>query len=1019
MSPFRARLLSTTLVTSFTIGLICSTPSLALAQDAATPPPDGNAVEEVIVTGTRLRLPDYVQANPIVSIDSQAIALSGATNIGEFLKDTPALVSSQDLADGADTSTPDQAGLNLLNLRNLGTDRTLVLVNGRRHVAGSSGTSAVDINTIPEGLIDRVEVLTGGASAVYGADGVSGVVNFILKKNFEGLDLRAQHTWTDEGGGGDDSVGLVAGKNFNDGRGNVTFAVDYSKQKRLKFSDRDYTRLGQRQILISNPDDPGTFGDPDDPAIFDNVLARNVRYIDSSPGGSIYTNFGTTTTHSGVSFLGNGAPFIDGEYAGGFFMIGGSGSLLDSFNDDLIPGLERYNFNLNGRYELTDRLAVFGEAKFAETKTGFSAQPSYDYGLFLSADNPYMPASVRADASEPGGLIDDPDGNGLPAAGVLMARDNFDLGTQGYDIDRKTYRFAGGLEGSFNDNISFEVSGVYGRSELKQEAFNVRINERFFAASDVVINPANGQPTCRSNLDPTAAPYGDLFAQFPFDPSTFGSTFTPGVNSGCVPLNVFGAGSPSQAAIDWVNTTATDNTILEQTVLNGFVSGDTSDFFSLPAGALSFVLGAEYRQEKSDFRPDAIELLADALEYPITTVGRASRTTGKFDVKEVFAELSAPLLKDLPWAKELTLQGAYRYSDYSTSGGASTWNFGGRWRPSAWFMLRATSARAVRAPNINNLFQGRQQTFAAFADPCSVENLGLGENPTLRAQNCATTLTALGVDPTSFINNSSESIGGFIQGNPELKPEKADTFTVGFVLTPSFAKGLSISVDYYDIKIRDAIQSFTAQTIVNNCYDLAQPNSFCDLISRSPSGTNPGRIDSFLQIPGNLANYLTAGIDMTARYELTPSDFGVERDIGKFRFSLVGNWLNELTFQQTATAAPTNDRGAIDAPEWQGSLDVTWLYKKLTVNYGFNYFNQTRRFSLATMRNEPDYVAADQFYYKARKVHDAQVRYEVLDKISVYAGGTNLTDETPDFSEYTYPVSPLGRTFYVGLNAKF
>ena len=275
------------------------------------------------------------------------------------------------------------------------------------------------------------------------------------------------------------------------------------------------------------------------------------------------------------------------------------------------------------------------------------------------------------------------------------------------------------------------------------------------------------------------------------------------------------------------------------------------------------------------------------------------------------------------------------------------------------------------------------------------------------------------MDPTTFINNSSESIGGFIQGNPELKPEKADTFTVGFVLTPHFARGLSISVDYYDIKIRDAIQAYTAQTIVNNCYDLAQPNTFCDLISRSPSGTNPGRINSFLQIPGNLANYLTSGVDLTARYELNPADFGVERDIGKFRFSLVGNWLNELTYQQTATAAPTDDRGALDAPKWQGSLDVTWLYKKLTVNYGFNYFDQTRRFSLATMRNEPDYVAADQFYYKARKVHDVQVRYEVKTDISLYAGGTNLSDEKPDFSGYTYPVSPLGRSFYVGLNAKF
>lgn len=1012
----RSRLLCSSLLTGAAfLSTLAATPAAAQTAESSV------AVDEIVVTGTRLRLQDFEAPNPVTTLSSDNLELSGTTNVTDFLTDIPALTGSMDLSDGADTGSPDSAGLNLLNLRNLGTVRTLVLVDGRRHVASDPGTASVDVNAIPVAMIDRVEILTGGASAVYGADGVSGVVNFILKRNFEGVDVRAQTGWTEDGGAASHFVSALVGQNFADDRANIMIGLEWAKDDPLKFSQRRYTRAGQRQILIPNPEDPGTFdADADDPNIVDNILASNVRYIDTSPGGSVYTNFYTTGTTSGVSFLGNGQPFVDGEYAGGFFMIGGSGSLLDAFNDDLLPGLDRLSLSTRLSYELAPRARLFGDLKYTRSETAFEAQPSYDYGLFISDENPFIPAAILADARTPGGLAT-PEGAGdfgLPP-GVLVARDNFDLGKQRYDVTRETYRAVVGVEGDLTDTIRYEASYVYGKAQQESLAQNVRINDRFYAATDVVIDPATGRPTCRSNLDPTAVPIGDVFGQFAFPAEAFGATFRPGPNSGCVPLNIFGEGVASPEAIAWVNGSSLQKSEVDQHVFTAFVSGDSRGFFELPAGPLAFVAGVEYRKESSDFRPSPFAVLGESLEYPVTNAGRGVRTKGDFDVKEVFGELSVPLLRDLPFAEELVASGAYRYSDYSTSGGTSTWNVNGRWRPVRDLMVRATKARAVRAPNIVNLFRGNEQTFGTFSDPCSVENLGLGENPTLRRQNCAVALTALGVDPNTFINNSSEAVGGFIAGNPNLKPEKADTFTVGAVITPRFVSGLSFSIDYYDIEIEDAIQSYLPQTIVNNCYDLPQPNEFCDLVERSGGGFNPGRLTSFQQVPGNIASYKTAGYDFTARYLLDPAEFGVDREIGTFQFSLIGNKLEKLVFVETSGAEPDDDLGELEAPEWQVNLDVTWSWRKLMVNYGFNYFDKTMRYSKTTMENEPDYVDPQYFFYDARKTHDIQVRYELNDTFKLYGGVNNFTNQEPETgtNDYAYPVSPLGRFFYIGVRA--
>jgi iron complex outermembrane recepter protein len=1006
----RSRFLQNTVLSSIVGVAALSFASGALAQTPPAPQdPDPNASElgEVVVTGTRLRVPEYTEANPVVSLTEENLQQSGITNLTDYLQDVPSLVSSIDLEAGADTSTPGLVGISLLNLRNLGSVRTLTLVNGRRHVAANPGTTAVDTNSIPIALVERIEILTGGASAVYGADGVSGVVNFILKDDFEGVDVRTQYGWSDAGGGYDSLTSFLIGQNFLDDRLNITLAAEYQNSDDIKYYDRSYTTPGNRYIQVANPAELAVPGD--DPNIPDQVFLNNIRYIDTTPGGSIYTNFATAPTTSGVSFLGDGTPFIEGTYLGGFTMQGGSGSLLDLFNDDLIPGFERTSLNSTVNFRLAPAFNLFGELKYNLTSSDFVAQPSYDYGLFIDINNPYLPATARADALTPGGL-------GLSDGGVLVARDNFDYGSQTYNVERETWRGVFGVEGDLTGDLAYELSVVYGRTIQDVFASNVRLNDRYFAATDVVQGP-NG-PVCRSNITPGAAPVGDVFAQFVFDPAFHGATFTPGANSGCLPVNPFGEGRNSAAAIDWFTTEATQTSEITQTVVNGFITGSTEQWFSLPGGAINFVFGGEYRKEESDFRPSEIEELAESLEYPISTLGRGVRTQGEFDVYEAFTELSVPLLRDLPFVQELRLDGAFRYSDYSTSGETETWNVNGRWQINDTFMIRATQAQAVRAPNINNLFAGNVQTFAALADPCSQNNLQNGENPQLRAQNCATDLTALGVNPATFQNNSSESIGGFIRGNPDLLPEEADTFTLGLVFTPYFIPGLRMSVDYFDIEITDAIQSYSAQTIVNNCYDLPRPNPFCDLIERGTSGGNVGRITTFDQVPGNIASYVTAGYDVRADYLLDPENFGRDWNIGTLQLSFTGNYLKELVFLETSDAPTVDSVGSLGAPEFQVSFDATWRWNDLTVNYGWNWFDKTRRISLNNLRTNLDYVEDRYKFYDPRSTHDFQVRYSIDDRFDIYGGVNNAFDQEPEASSFDYPVSALGRFFYVGLNAR-
>lgn len=1013
-------MLKASLLSSVTLaGLALAAP--AVAQDAEV------AVDELVVTGTRIRLQDFTSPNPVATVTGEVIERSGITNVTDLMESYPALVGSTGSQDLADAGNRGSIGLNLLNLRNLGEKRTLVLVDGRRHVASDPGTSSVDTNAIPVGLIDRVEVLTGGASAIYGADGVSGVVNFITKRNFEGVDARAQYGWS-EGGGGENAFfsGLV-GRNFLSDRANITLGFEYSDTKPLDPRDREFTRPGNRERLVENPAD---FADIDRAQWGDSdmVFARDVRYIDSAVGGGVYTNLNTATSLSGVSFYGDGTPWRDGLYAGGFSMIGGSGTQVDLFQTDLLPGIERWTGFARGAFALNDRHRLTAEVKYNNAKTQFISQPTFDYGIYVPLDNPFIPAAIRADALAAGGLgtaegyADRPRFLAdMPGPGVLVARDSFDLGNVIRDVERETVRVVLGAEGELSDHVSYNVSYVYGKSTENNRELNNRNNERWFAAIDAVRDPATGQIVCRSTLNPNARAFGDVLGR-QTDAASWGETLR---GTTCVPVNIFGENTVSPEARAYINGTAESSAEIQQHVFSAFVSGDSSQAFELPAGPVGFVLGAEYRKEESLFTPSDIERRGAELGYDLTWLGQGSITEGEFDVYELYGELAVPVLRDLPFAQSVDVSLAYRFSDYSTISTTDTWNIGGQWRISDDLMLRASRARAVRAPNIQELYTPQLQTFASITDPCETENVEAGTE--FRLANCT---AALGFNPLQqeFIDTTSSSVEGRVGGNPDLRAEKGDTETYGFVLTPRFVPGLSISLDYYKIKLTDAVNLFRANAILESCYDLEQPNEFCGLFTRNEQNF----VDSFNEFYVNVSQYDTSGYDLAVRYNLDPARFGIQRDIGQFQLSLIGNKLESLEFTEVAGADPSSELGYVGAPEWSANFDLAWTYNNWLVNYGFNWHSETKRFTDERRESSPNYVPAGYWNYSEKATHDLQVQYSHDDGYSFYAGVNNFTNQEPDrgssgvsttgagtFTGGSTPVGPLGRFFYVGLKARF
>ncbi len=1077
-------------------------PGIAHAQDSVAD--DDAAADEadkpIVVTGSRLtRDPNATAPLPISTVTAEDLRNFGGTDATAALRQIPSLISSGTVADSIERGSGG-VGQATLNLRQLGANRTLVLVDGWRHVSGVAGSQTVDVSTIPSALIERVEVLTGGASAVYGADAVTGVVNYVLKKDYEGITLNAQAGISSKGDGRNYRIDGLIGQNFAGGRGNITLGVGYTKDNEILFGDREFTRdngRGNNSTTYANPlrrfqsgdinasttpnfanyyriGSPGASATrfPVGPVIptaasaatlFPGitltaaeqaliaraagspafVIGKDPRFAISSNAGLIYradfARFSTDIDNNGVadcsqSFIGriafggggcyitdangNLQVFKDGAISTTSNQFGGDGAVERTNQTSLIPGSERYYANLRGGFEFSDAARVWFDAKYARNNTTSRNNYNTFYDtLLIFPDNPFIPQALRAEATAGGGL--------------RISRDFLDLGEGIATAKRDTYRIVGGVEGEITPNLKYEITGNYGRTDNKNTFGNSVLYDRLFAAIDVVQGP-NG-PTCRSTLTPGAAPHPGS-ESFPFIAPGF-FTFTPGANSGCVPVNLFrGVNSVTPAAANWITTPTTNKFRLEQTVFTGLLSGDTSAFFNMPGGPVSFLVGAEYRKEKSASKFDDLILGLLPAGSPAGPAGtfigtispnqrlifdpttRQFNAGGSFDVKEIFGEIELPILADMPFVHELTIGAAGRYADYSTVGGNFTWNVNGVYAPVPDLRIRGSYAKAVRAPNISELFDPQQGATFRPNDPCNqsnIDRLVTANDPF--AQNRLRNCRADGI-PVGYEDPLTGRFSGTSGGNPNLSEETATTWTAGAVIQPRWVPGLSLSADYYAITIDNAIAAVTAQNIVNTCYDLPTfPNDFCRLFTRNRTSTSPQFLGfNFLQQTQiNFAQLETSGVDFQAAYAFSLGQNNI-------RLEVTGNWTEKLNryFDPVRSDVFNPGLGELGAPEWAGFGSVSWNRGALTLNYNVQYIDSTAAASAIEIeRIDSEFGPAG--FAPAFWLHNLAFSLDATDQVTLYGGVNNLTDEGPYLSSSAYPVSGIGRSFFMGVTAKF
>lgn len=1044
----------------------------------ATPAPG----ETITVTGSRIRRPNLESAVPITSIGGEEFFQTAQTSVGDVLNELPQLRSTFSQANS--TRFLGTRGLNLLDLRGLGTSRTLVLVNGRRHVPGDVLNNAVspDVNTFPTDLIERVDVITGGGSSIYGSDAIAGTVNFVLKNNFDGLQIRGQGGVTQFGDAANRYVSVLAGKNFAGDRGNIAVNLEYARQEDYYAGSGGRGLQFQNTFLVVDTDPAGaTNGSDGNP---DRVFFRDIRNpTTSSTGGLTNVRFGNAAPGPcGVDAF--GAAFSctqlfnpDGTLipaTGTRVGIAPVGSLIggNGFNARegkllaLSPELTRYAVNVIGHFEISPAIVPFIEAKYVRAEAfGSQSGPFFSQGATLSditpiagfndpsyyltgantgavnreairIDNPFLSAQARAalTAQLLATTVNPNTGAALTAAQLAAQRAAINNGTFRFGLRknflefgirdelfrRETYRAVVGVRGEFNDDWNYEISANYG--EHREEniiAGNIN-RQRFVLAVDTVRDPVTGQIRCRSQVDPRYA--GTDIGRGPGGVPAPNPAVLAADIAACVPLNPFGDGASSQAVRDYLTVESRANGKITQFVAGGFVAGDLSQLFELPGGPVAFSIGGEYRRETVRYDLDDLTQAGYAFYNAIP-----SFTAPKFEVKEAFAELSIPLLKDMPLFQELTITGSGRVSDYNGATG-TTYAYGieGVWRPIQDIRFRGSYNRAVRAPNLTELYSATGQNFApGFLDPCSERNLGTGS--TTRAANC----TAAG-RPAGYDFVYSSSLDFLTGGNPNLSEESSDNYTAGFVLTPRFIPGLSISADYYDITVNDVISTVAAQTIVNQCYDSPTlDNPFCGQFQRAGAGGGPRGEQTFRILEGtllssglNFAKLKVRGVDTEVAYRKR-FDWGnatlratwthtIQNDT--FLNPANPNFRNTLLRELGDPQDEVNANASINAGKYTLGYQVRWIGKQ--------YLNTFEDYNSVNGQPPQNADYADRVYYPQIFYHDIRLGIDVTEKFNFYMGIDNVTNRLPPLGLTGVGAGSgifdvRGRNFYAGAIAKF
>lgn len=947
------------------------------AQDQA--PGQGMEAEEqeaIVVTGSRIARKDLESASPMAVIGAEEFKLSGAVNVEQVLNTLPQVIPGNT----AFSNNPG-GGTATVDLRGIGQQRTLVLVNGRRYMFFSP-LQTVDLNTIPQSLVAGVEVVTGGASAVYGSDAIAGVVNFKLRDDLNGFEAASQFNITDKGDANRWNASLALGTQFADGAGHVTIFADYLYRKPL---------MGDARAFSST-----VYGDKADHSglIFTgNTTVPQGRFLVATPTFAIPAGNGlgaVTLPHSVGNFgTTNGSFYNAPGQSRPFTTADGYNFYPDNF---LQTPQNRWLIGGYGEYAVNDWLNTYFEMTFANNRVNNELAATPVTGTFgIATNNPFLsPADqvsiLQIDANETAidaarvarGLA--PVFNNPGVVNMSVFRRMNDVISRENRFERNAYRFVGGARGEISSNLNYDAYYLFSRTALTNSQKG-NISRSAFAA--------------------------ELLANR---------------------LNIFGPNTISPASAQRISINSTNTGESQLQVANGSISGNFGGL-GLGADELGFALGAEWRAVSSSITPDTALSSGDVIGF-----NGGQPTKGGYSAKEIFGELLVPVVAERPFFHNLTFRAAARYAHYSLSGVGGTFTYagGGEWAPIRDITLRAQYQRAIRAPSVAELFGGQGQGFPSATDPCSSRNTAT-RTAAVTALCIATGVPAPLVYAVSVQPNSQ--IEGLFGGNPNLAEEKSDTITFGAVIRPSVVPGLNITVDYYNIKVDDYIATLggSVDNTLKLCYyQIQDVNSrYCQAIRRNPLNGQIGTGFVVTTLNENISTLETSGIDIQADYTKTVN-FGLIEDESKIKFSMLATITTKADFT-AASELPdvvTDCKGTFGqscggiygdpVPKFRASARVAWMDGPLSTSIKYRYVGAvTHENIVAGSKTAADYYV-DRL--KPKSYFDISFSYDVNERLNVSAGMNNIFDVTPqilpdadDEQSGTYPSSydVLGRDFFI------
>jgi outer membrane receptor protein involved in Fe transport len=1000
--------------------------ALALVGAAACVPPvfaQSQQMETIVVTGSRLQSRGFDAPTPVAVLDSTEIALSGTVNVEQLLSDSPQFQGAREGTAASNTIQANgAAGAAYTNLHGLGVGRTLVLVNSRRYVV--QGTSlSTDLNTIPSSLIERTEVLTGGSSAVYGSDAVAGVMNFILKQDFEGVTASAntsfdQHTTTPTY-----NATLTVGSNFSGKRGNVVFALDFLD--RGGFTQADHGGWSAVQYkngcVTKDTFSPNGAGTP--------LAGANTGADCVAKGGMNGLIVGGSTNipngaFNGITTYANADATLKGLYtAAGLNGMTSDGFTFDDAgktvrnrdaNKDLYNLIadnnmqmpqRRWMMNTFAHYEFSPKLVGYSEFHFSQNTVSAQLTPAGGGGnMLFDTNNPYLSPQMRSalaylDSQEsastvPAGFDSYPNKAGDGRVLIKTARRLIENGNRANSAKRAAWRFAGGFRGFLGNigsadylhDFAYDVYYTYTRTD-ETDSQSGAISKSSFQKA---VLSQNG-----------AAPLCDIFG-----------------------LNM---------SKDCINAITVGSTVVTQAEMHNAVATLSGSLFDLPAGSVDVVVGGEWRYYYAQYTPDKYVASGD-----ISGLNTSSGTKGSETVHEAFGEVRIPILKDLPFISKFSLSGAFRYSSYNTPGGkgVTTWSGGADWRVNDDFNMRTQFQHAIRAPNVGELYGGTATNTTGMTDPCGAKNTA-DRTDAIKAACIATGVKAADVF-TGAIQGPNDFISYVSGGNVFLTPEKADTFTLGAVATPHYLPGFAMSVDYYRIYVADAIGSYGGGIggVLNSCYYAKTPEAgsqYCAMIKRNQYGTlnSEGYV---LTGNANLSASKTQGVDFDSQY-VFDIDFGLFGETSNINTNTSWQW----NLKGGGVGDQTDATGWIDnagtygndepLPRWKGVTRVTWQDGPLTLSLRYRYIDSVRQFNYVNNLHQgktdslANYTRGE---IPAMHYFDLSGTYKLDEAVKFYAGINNLFDKDPpilgDYASYdnSYPATYdiYGRTFKFGITYK-